>query len=67
MQSLEVSGAVRLIYRALGVKGLKTTCFGLYIGHHQVPNQHCQTDISPACTIPPQPPEITTPKFLYSL
>ena len=29
MQYLEVSGAVRLIYRALGVKGLKVFSFGL--------------------------------------
>ena len=39
MQRLEVSGAVRLIYRSLGVKGLSTqltpTCFGQPYGHLQ--------------------------------
>jgi len=40
MQRLEVSGVVRLIYRSLGVKGLKYTIISLlhvsvFNGHHQ--------------------------------
>ena len=40
MQRLEISGAVRLIYKSLGVKGLKAEIKSYYIptsNHHSFP------------------------------
>ena len=49
MQRLEVSGAVRLIYRSLGVKGLKTFFFGnwgmrIVKGTSFMTTDHCHVD-----------------------
>ena len=42
MQRLEVSGAVRLIYRSLGVKGLnESICFIYEVIHKEVDSVAC--------------------------